>query len=80
MERPSGLAARVAAIKVRDGLLAKYGKPVSGEEKKGLLGVSEDAKWLSGGTIVMLMFNQYGDDSEGFLQVVYMAPGDVQNL
>ncbi|HKX79600.1 MAG TPA: hypothetical protein VJM34_13865 [Novosphingobium sp.] len=80
VERPNGTAARVAALKVKDGLLAKYGKPVSDEEQKGILGVDQTTKWLSGETIIRYSFTQYGNDGTGFLQVIYMVPDDTRNL
>lgn len=80
VDRPIGMAARVAASKLRDGLLAKYGKPLSGEDRTSMLGENQEAKWVNDGAIILYMFSQYSESGTGFLQVLYMAPEDAGDL
>lgn len=77
--RLSGLTARVAALKLRDSLVAKYGTPEK-VEKSQSFGIDENTEWAQKGTLIELSFRQYDGDGVGFLQVLYMAPQDTSNL
>ena len=75
-----GQDARVAAIKIRDSLMTKYGKPLTEEKTKNVIATGEHLTWSSQQVLIRYMFDQYGDDSTGFIAINYSANADSGNL
>lgn len=77
VEEQTGVVAQGVALRLRDSLVAKYGAPVSSENR----GVSRmRADWTSDGVQIRFGFDQYSENGVGFFILTYVAPQDAGNI